>query len=164
MKNNYWKLGFFVLLALFLLSLLFLIYSFKSSPTPRSQQQTITPIASPPPPSGQHGMGVVTYTEIKDICGKQIDYTTSVSKVNSSDTVEKAFEEYVNYMKSNGLKDGNYAVDWIFKGATPKGFYEGKFYWVVDFHYFTEEDREKGGNSQVNVSEDGEITRLFGCI
>jgi len=106
---------------------------------------------------------VTSSGEIPHICNLQVKYTTN-KKINNSKDAQKAFEEYVIYLKHNNLIDTNLAIDWIFKSASPKGFYKEKFYWLIDFHFFTKEDKEKGGNAQIYISEDGEITRLLGCV
>lgn len=110
----------------------------------------------------EQGMETVPYGEIQNICGKQIDYSTAVEEVESSTDVQRAFEQYVNYMRNNSLKDSNLAVDWEYRGTKPAGFYEDKFYWLVNFHYFMESGIE--GNAQLYISEGGEIARLLRCI
>lgn len=118
-------------------------------------------IVSPLP---AHGLGALpSFPEKKDICGVAINYTTSIKKINGSESGNKALQEYVAYMKKNNLEDSNGAVDWQFKGVQPGVSYQGKIYWLVNFHYFTKNDKLKGGNAQLYISEDGEIVSLLGC-
>lgn len=102
-----------------------------------------------------------TRKEISGICDPLLSYNTKLSVSNEAGA-QKAFRKYIDYLKSNKLKDENLAVDWDFVKAEEVGFYKGLRYWVISFHYVTEDKSE--GNSQIYVNEKGGIMQLLKCI
>jgi len=91
------------------------------------------------------------FPEIKKcIMGVDVDFNASM-KVNSVADAETAFGKFIAFSRENNQEIFGYPADqWKAENATIHGTYQGKKYWAIQGVF--------------DVSEDGEVVRLLGCI
>jgi len=114
------------------------------------------------------------------IMGVEVDYNSNM-KVDSLSDVEVVFNKFAVYTyennKSDIYGDVNFVGNWLFEKATIDGVYDGKKYWTVvayrcegkpgtNYTCPPGADCENPclGRDSFDVSEDGEVVRLLGCI
>ena len=104
------------------------------------------------------------FTEIEEcIMAVHVDYTSDIVVLTKAD-VEEVFTYFTNWAQDNDKDIFGYGSNWRFEYATIHGLYEGVKYWKVTASWFSEEDRIWRTKSVFDVSENGEVVRLLGCI
>ena len=127
-----------------------------------------TPLPTPWPSACRSACPDGTTVECGQECKIQIPNVCTVKKIHQTNQSVKnlvdardAFKKYAGYLKEKGLSDENLAVEWEFTQAAYLGVFENSSYWAVLFHYYRADSSE--GNSQVQVSEKGEVVNLVRC-
>jgi len=106
------------------------------------------------------------FTEIQEcILEVQIDYASNKTVQNEED-VAIVFNEFIQYSKDNNkdIFGSAYGNNWKFENATIHGIYEGTKYWEVTASWLLEEEQRGGIKTVFDVSENGDVVRLLGCI
>jgi hypothetical protein len=104
------------------------------------------------------------FTEIEEcIMAVHVDYTSDIVVLTKAD-VEEVFTDFTNWAQDNDKDIFGYGSNWRFEYVTIHGLYEGVKYWKVTGSWFSEEDRIWRTKSVFDVSENGEVVRLLGCI
>ena len=104
------------------------------------------------------------WTTISDcIISVAVDYQSNVI-VRDPAGVEVAFNKYVGFANRNNQNNFGYGNNWRFDSATKHGLYEGVKYWSVSASWFSEQDNQWHKKNVFDVSEDGNVVRLLGCI
>jgi hypothetical protein len=110
-------------------------------------------------------------TEIKEcIMGVNIDYNSDMNVKNVSD-VEFVFNKFIAHSKENNQEIfGHNPEFYKFKTATIHGTYQGKKYWKVTTEWYGNDQENKYAYGKwlpeeiFDVSENGKVVRLLGCI
>ena len=104
------------------------------------------------------------FSEITDcIGGVQVDYDSEMVVSNNKD-VEQVFNNYISWAKESNEDIFGYGNNWKFENATIRGIYEGTKYWKVTASWFSEDDQKWRIKTVFDVSENGDVVRLLGCI
>lgn len=104
------------------------------------------------------------FSEITEcIMGVQVDYNSEIVVKNDKD-VEQVFNNYISWAKENNENIFGYGNNWTFENATIHGIYEGTKYWKVTASWFSQDDQKWRIITVFDVSGDGDVVRLFGCI
>lgn len=111
------------------------------------------------------------FSEIKEcIMGINVDYTSNTN-VQDLSGVESVFSEFVMDLKEKKQEIfGHNPEFYRFKSATIHGTYQGKKYWEVTTEWYgTDPENSFAYNKWMpeevfDVSENGEVVRLLGCI
>jgi len=106
-----------------------------------------------------------SFTEIEEcILGVHVDYDSRIRVQNEKD-VRTVFNNFIIYSKSRDKDIFGYdSKNWRYENSTIHGLYQGKKYWKVTASWFSEEDQKWRINTVFDVSENGEVVRLLGCI
>jgi len=92
-----------------------------------------------------------------------VDYQSSII-VRDPTGVERAFNEYISFAKANSQDIFGYGNNWRFYSASKHGMYEGVRYWNVFASWLSGLDNQWHKKNVFDVSEDGKVVRLLGCI
>jgi hypothetical protein len=104
------------------------------------------------------------WTAITDcIMNVAIDYQSGVTVTDPSG-VGQAFNEYINFAKTNNQDIFGYGNNWRFDNASKHGLYNNVKYWKVSASSFSAVDNQWHRQDVFDVSEDGKVVRLLGCI
>lgn len=104
------------------------------------------------------------FSEIQEcIMGVQVDYTSNKAVQNKED-VATIFDEFIQYSKENNKDIFGYGSNWRFESASIHGLYKRVKYWKVAASRFSERDKKWIIQTVFDVSENGEVVRLLGCI
>lgn len=111
------------------------------------------------------------FSEIKEcIMGVNVDYNSNINVKSLSD-VEVVFNKYIISSKENKKEIfGHNPEFYRFKSATIHGIYQGKKYWEVTTEWYGNDPENKYAYGKwmpeeiFDVSENGEVVRLLGCI
>ena len=104
------------------------------------------------------------WTSIADcIMNVAVDYQSGVT-VRDPAGVEHVFNEYVNFAKTNNQDIFGYGNTWRFEGTSKHGIHQGVKYWAVSASWFSVQDNQWHAKNVFDVSEDGKVVRLLGCI
>ena len=107
-----------------------------------------------------------TFPEITEcVMGVQVDFSSN-SKVNGEQDVEQIFMTFIENSKklNKPVFSSDYGNTWKFNNTNPYGTYKGLKYWKVDAQWYSTDDNQWRDKSVFYVSENGEVTRLLGCI
>jgi hypothetical protein len=97
------------------------------------------------------------------IAGVAVDYKSGISVSNIND-VEIVFNQFINYSKVKNQDIFGHGYNWKFDSASKHGLYKEVKYWKVSASWFSEEDKIWRKKEVFDVSENGEVVRLLGCI
>lgn len=97
------------------------------------------------------------------IVGVAIDYESGMI-VSKIDEVEIVFNKYILHSINNKQDIFGCGTNWRFDFAEKHGLYEEIKYWKVSASWFSEEDQIWREIEVFDVSENGEVVRLLGCI
>ena len=97
------------------------------------------------------------------IVGVAIDYESGMT-VNKIDEVEIVFNKFILHSINNKQDIFGYGDSWRFDLAEKHGLYKEIKYWKVSASWFSEEDQIWRKNEVFDVSENGDVVRLLGCI
>ena len=93
-----------------------------------------------------------------------IDYH-STAKVEDEKDAANVFNEFINWAKENNKEifsgKGN---NWRFQSAAPHGIYKNVKYWRITALWFSEQKQQWLPQIVFDVSEDGQVVRLLGCL
>ncbi|MBN1385801.1 hypothetical protein JW968_02360 [Candidatus Woesearchaeota archaeon] len=104
------------------------------------------------------------FSEITEcIVGVRVDYDSEIV-VSKDKDVEQVFNNYISWAKDNDEDIFGYGNNWRFENATVHGLYEGTKYWKVTASWFSEDDQKWRIQTVFDVSENGDVVRLLGCI
>jgi len=104
------------------------------------------------------------FREIEEcITGVHVDYRSGITVRHEAD-VELAFNDFISWAQENDEDIFGYGNKWRYENTAIHGFYEGTKYWKVTASWFSEEDQEWRNKNVFDVSENGEVVRLLGCI
>lgn len=104
------------------------------------------------------------WTPITDcIMNVAVDYQSRVV-VRDPAGVERAFNEYVAFARANNQDIFGYGNSWRFDSTSRHGVYEGVKYWAVSASWFSVQDNQWRKKNIFDVSEDGKVVRMLGCI
>ena len=104
------------------------------------------------------------WTPVSDcIMSVAVDYQSSVI-VRDPAGVERAFNEYISFARANNKDIFGYENNWRFDGTSKHGLYNGVKYWAVSASWFSVQDNQWRTKNVFDVSEDGKVVRLLGCI
>ena len=92
-----------------------------------------------------------------------IDYESGTT-VGGLDEVELVFNRYIIHSIINQQKIFGRGTNWRFDSAEKHGLYKEIKYWNVSASWFSEEDQLWQKKEVFDVSENGEVVRLLGCI
>ena len=92
-----------------------------------------------------------------------VDYQSSVV-VRDPAGVEQAFNEYIGFAKTNNQDIFGYGNTWRFGSTSKHGIYQEVKYWAVSASWFSVQDNQWHEKNVFDVSEQGKVVRLLGCI
>lgn len=93
-----------------------------------------------------------------------VDYQTNMVVLDVSD-VEVVFNKYIAYAKANNRSIfSGYNNNWRFDTASKHGLHNGVKYWSVSAMWLSEQDNQWRTKNVFDVSEEGKVVRLLGCI
>ena len=96
--------------------------------------------------------------------GVEVDYDAGMAVEDATD-VESVFAEFLTFARENELDVLNEpAANWRFDSASPHGTYKCKRYWEVLASVYNDDDDQWRPKCVFDVSEEGEVVRLLGCI
>ena len=104
------------------------------------------------------------WTPITDcIMNVAVDYQSGVS-VRDPAEVEGVFNEYITFARTNNQDIFGYGNNWRFDNASRHGMYNNVKYWRVSASSFSLVDNQWHRQDVFDVSQDGKVVRLLGCI
>lgn len=104
------------------------------------------------------------WTTISDcIMSVAVDYQSCVI-VRDPAAVEVAFNEYISFARKYNQDILGYGNNWRFDSTSKHGTYKRVKYWSVSASWFSEQDKQWHKINTFDVSEDGKVVRLLGCM
>lgn len=96
--------------------------------------------------------------------GLLVDYHSTVKATNETEAGE-IFQEYISWAQINHKEiffgKGN---RWQFQSAKPHGIYQGTKYWRITALWFSEIKQQWLPQIIFDVSENGQVVRMLGCL
>ena len=104
------------------------------------------------------------FPEIKQcILRAEVDYTADLDVADVND-VKTVFNKYIGWAQENDQDIFGYGNNWTFGQASIHGTYKNIKYWKVTASVFSSEEQRWTTKEVFDVSENGEVVRLLGCI
>ena len=107
---------------------------------------------------------IVVWENIRQcIVGVIIDYESGVI-VHEIDGAEIVFKKYILHSKYNEQDIFGHGYNWRSDSAEKHGLYKEIKYWKISASWFSDDDQVWRKKEVFDVSENGEVVRLLGCI
>ena len=108
------------------------------------------------------------FPEIKDcVMGVAVDFSSNTTTmVRSATDVGNVFNEFIQYSEINnqGILGYDSSLKWKYVNSTIHGTYGAEKYWKVNASILYVNPQRWISKEVFDVSENGEVVRLLGCI